>query len=84
MNGCMNGWTRACALHTLMIRLAWTWYGPATLAPSLPMLGKVAKVGVRGTLTGYFVPGRVDMGSGLLGIFVVVVSCRVVVAVSPR
>ena len=34
---------------------------------------------MRETLTGYFVPGRVDMGSGLLEIFVVVSLCRRVV-----
>ena len=36
-------------------------------------------VGVRETLARYFVPGCVDMGYGLLRIFVVVVSRRVVV-----
>ena len=41
---------------------------------STPLFGLV---GVRETLAGYFVPGRVDMGLRLLGM-VLVVSCRVV------
>ncbi len=52
-------------------------HGPNRIHKDTKWIPKTTPIGVevRETLTGYFVPGHVDMGSGLLG-FVVVVSCR--------
>ena len=41
------------------------------------------QVGVRETLTGYFVPGHADMESGLRGVFVVVSLATSVIHVLP-
>ncbi len=50
--------------------------GNDDLGPTEPKTDQIAqKVGVSETITGHFVPGRLDMGSGLLGIFVGFVSC---------